>query len=195
MLQRWNATRCTTNLPGVLCQTATTVSKSFQMWTPHVAACHANHNHTNCVTISWEEVTPRPGLQGPNVARAGRSCAGSCWEQKSCETTLSEQQRACLIGKYLFRLPNWTCTFFLFLDFSSELTERIFEAPFHQNTCFECFLEVLVSFNVFAVLVLVGLVMRVVYMTNIWNKKARDNEGHRWTQYQHFDSQVWRMHS
>ena len=49
--------------------------------------------------------------------------------------------------------------------------------------------------NASAVFVLVGLVVRVVYETNIKDKSAGHNEGHRWTQYHSFDYQVWRMHS
>ena len=41
--------------------------------------------------------------------------------------------------------------------FSIRPRERIFEGVVHQKTCFECFLEVLVSRNVSAVFVLVGV--------------------------------------
>ena len=46
-------------------------------------------------------------------------------------------------------------------------SQQIFVVPPHQKTSFECFLKVLLSRNVSAVFVLVGLVVAVVYETNI----------------------------
>ena len=89
-----------------------------------------------------------------------------------------------------FRLDLASVALFNFI-LLSQFSPNI-SAPHHQKTGFWCFLEVLLSRNVSAVSVLVGVVVRVAYVTNIWNKKARDNEGHRWTSC---DYQVWRMHS
>ena len=59
------------------------------------------------------------------------------------------------------------CVFTLFLVQGANIG-----SSFHQKTCFECFLKVVLCRNVSAVFVLVGLVVAVVYETNIKDKSA-----------------------
>ena len=69
----------------------------------------------------------------------------------------------------LFSVAFRDCNFVL-VHISIQHQQQIFVVPPHQKTGFECFLEVLLSRNVSAVFVLVGLVVAVVFEINIKDK-------------------------
>ena len=78
--------------------------------------------------------------------------------------------RNCII--FDFPKPRFQYSNFLLLYIFHPTSQQIFVVPPLQKTGFGCFLKVLLSRNVSAVFVLVGLVVAVVYETNIKDKSA-----------------------
>ena len=171
MLQKRNETRYTTNAPGLLCQTARTVSKLAEVETTSgCVACKSppaiNYKLSgNGVLWTWQRrMFPEREGVGQQPVENKRVV------KLHCPLTLTDRITEGLLDWKVF-ISTSKHIFILRQHFSSNLTDRIFEAPFHQKTCLECFLEVLVSSNVFAVFVLVGLVVGVVHIPISEEKK------------------------